>query len=265
MTKKSSPRATRTTTVRLLEVVEALCLSSSSDIGQLSEQLGIPQSTVYRHIDSLVESRFLAKAPDNKLMMGSRLRTMLFESLVQEPSITARRAILRELSDQIQETVSVSVPYGLDIFYFDRVEYNWPLNYKLQVGDKLAIIGSASGRLFLSGLEQETALGIFRSQFQDEVTSAAEKIFLDDLKTIAEQGYALDNEQFLEGMVGASVPIRNENDEVCAFLSTHGLSMRKTIDEIRDQIPLMKETAAKLEALFFPVHEPIPEIQDEYG
>lgn len=249
MAKKGS----RTTTLRILEVVEAICESPGDGIAELGERLKIPQPTLYKHIDSLIKAGFLARDPAKRVTAGIRLRSILFASLLDEPLIAQRRAIMRELTDKVQETTSLSVANGLELYYFDRVEFNWPVNYRLGVGDKLPITESASGLLYLSTMEPKVALDIYRS----ELATASRRIrrdearFLRELETVRRQGFALDDEMFLTGMNGAAIPIRDQSGMWFAFLSMHGLKVRKDMKQVRAEIPLMREAADRLERLYF--------------
>ena len=249
LTKKGS----RTTTLRILEVVEGICESPGDGIAELGERLKIPQPTLYKHIDSLVKAGFLARDPARKVTMGVRLRKILFSSLSEEPVTAQRRAIMRDLTNKVQETTSLSVPNGLDLYYFDRVEYNWPVTYKLRIGDKLPITGSASGLLYLSTMEPKVALDIYRSEVANTTRASrtGEARFLRELETVRKQGFALDDEVFFAGMNGASIPIRDPKGAWVAFLSMHGLKSRKDMKQVRAEVPLMREAAERLEKLYF--------------
>ena len=248
MTEKGS----RTTTLRILEVVEAICESPGDGVAELGERLKIPQPTLYKHIDSLVTAGFLARDPARRVTPGIRLRNLLFSSLSVEPLIAVRRSIMRDLTDKVQETTSLSVPNGLELYYFDRFEYNWPVNYKLGIGDKLPITGSASGLLYLSTMDQAVAVSIHDSQpVYPHRTRMDPDRFLKELEIIRKQGFALDDEFFLPGMNGAAIPIRDSMGRWVAFLSMHGLKVRKDMKQVRAEVPLMLEAAGKLERLYF--------------
>ena len=73
-----------------------------------------------------------------------------------------------------------------------------------------------------------------------------------ELSRINSQDYALDNEEWFDDMVGASVPIRTRQGALCACLSTHALITRKPLSKLEEQIVDMQQAARDLEALFFP-------------
>ena len=244
----------RTPTIRLLEVIEAFCESPYTNISAISNQLDIPLPTVYRNIDNLLEAGFLAKDPADRISAGPRLRRLLYNSLARESSLAERRSLLQQLSDSIEETVSISVPRGHGLYYFDRVESHWPMRLTLNPGDKLPMISSASGKLYLSTLPNETALRIFKNEKKNQTARLAikrESEFIKELEKIRDNEFALDNEEFFDGMVGAAVPIKSLDGRYSAFLSTHGLVARKSVEAARSEISALQGCADQLSALFF--------------
>lgn len=246
--KRTSPR-------RILEVVEAICRSPrTATPALLAQTLDIPLATIYRLLETLVEERFIASSPSGAYIPGDRLRTLVLDSLQYEPKVTERRAILRKLSDQLNETVSLSVPQGTKLIYFDRVESHWPFQVTLKIGDPLPLHCCASGKLYLSTFTIDAALAVLeniRPEKRARNTITANDSFSAELARIDADGYALDDQEWFDDMVGAAVPIRNRDGAFCASLSTHALITRKSLADIEAQIPDMMAAAEALQNLFF--------------
>ena len=247
--KRTSPR-------RILEIMEAICLSPrTATAANLAKSLQIPLPTVYRFLDTLGEDGFIATGPSGTFMPGDRLRSIAFDCLQHEPGVTRRRAILLRLSKRLNETVSLSIPQGAKLVYFDRLESHWPFQINLKVGDSLPLHCCASGKLYLSSFDPDDAVSVFRNvrpgkRARNTIVSVRK--FRTELSRIRQQGFALDNEEWFDDMVGAAVPIRNRQGTLCACLSTHALSTRKPLPLLEEQIADMQAAAKDLEALFFP-------------
>ena len=113
----------------------------------------------------------------------------------------------------------------------------------------------ASGKLYLSTFDLEDAIDVFRNvraNGRARNTISSVRKFTMELSRIKKQGYALDNEEWFDDMVGASVPIRSRQGALCACLSTHALITRKPLVKLEEQIIDMQAAARDLEALFFP-------------
>ena len=248
-TKRTSPR-------RILEVMEAICLSpQTATASNLAKSLHIPLPTVYRFLDTLSEDGFIATGASGTFMPGDRLRSIVFDCLQHEPGVTQRRAILLRLSKRLKETVSLSIPQGTKLVYFDRLESHWPFQINLKVGDSLPLHCCASGKLYLSSFDPEDAIRVYkglRPGKRARNTIVSVRKFKTELSRIKRQGFALDNEEWFDDMVGASVPIHNRQGALCACLSTHALRTRKTLSDLEEQIADMQAAARDLEALFFP-------------
>ena len=88
---------------------------------------------------------------------------LILKSLPYEPNFTLRRSYLRKLTNDIEETVSLSIPIGTKLVYFDRIEFHWPMQLNLEAGDHLPLHASASGKLYLSSIEEEKVIQIFKN------------------------------------------------------------------------------------------------------
>ena len=73
------------------------------------------------------------------------------------------------------------------------------------------------------------------------------------MKTIAktrDTRIGIDNEEFIPGMVACAVLIPNDENKTFATLFTHGPTVRKSLDELLEYIPMMREAALELSATF---------------
>ena len=247
--------AKRTSSRRNLDVLAAIIAEPNASTAiHLSNSLEIPLPTIYRLLEGLTESKFITPSPSGNYLPGSQLRTLLLNSLTYEPQITLRRVVLEKLSTELDETISLSVPSGEFLIYFDRFESHWPLQNNVRIGDKLPSNCSASGKLYLSTFERSAALEVFKNIKTTRPAKnliKTQKDFSVELDTIQNRGYAFDNEEWFDGMIGASVPIYNQKRSLCACLSTHSLTSRKNMNDLEAKIPVMKKTAIKLETILF--------------
>lgn len=174
---------------------------------------------------------------------------MTLNSLQYEPKVTERRSILRALSDKLNETVSLSIPHGTKLIYFDRLESHWPFQVNLKVGASLPLHCCASGKLYMSTIEPTAAKGIFdriNNKSSARKTISNTDAFSKELTKIRKDGYSLDNEEWFDDMVGAAVPIFTDEGSLAACLSTHALVTRKSVEKLQDEMPLLLETAQLL-------------------
>ena len=245
----------RTSPRRILNILEEILLDPGNFTAKrISHKLNIPLPTVYRHIETLCEEKYLIASNSKKYIPGPKIRNIILHSIPYEPNFTLRRSYLRKLTESIKETVSLSVPIGTKLVYFDRIEFHWPMQLNLEAGDHLPLHSSASGKLYLSSLKKDDALEIFKNI---KTPKTAKNTIIDisqfkrELNKINKQGYAFDDEEWFDGMVGLSVPIFNSNKELCFCLSTHTAKSRKDINDLKEILKIMLSSANSLKKVLF--------------
>ena len=245
----------RTSPRRILNIMEEILTDPDNlTAKKISQKLKIPLATVYRQLEILCEERFLIQNVNKTFIPGPKIREIILKSLPYEPNFTLRRSHLRKLTNDIQETVSLSIPIGTKLVYFDRIEFHWPMQLNLEAGDHLPLHASASGKLYLSFLKEQDATDIFKNIKTPKTaknTIIEISQFKKELRKINSQKYAFDDEEWFNGMVGVSVPIFNKNNELCFCLSTNTAKSRKNIDDLKKILPTMQTAAANLKKVLF--------------
>ena len=246
---------TRTSPRRILNILEEILIDPDNFTAKkISHKLKIPLATIYRHIETLCEEKYLVPSSSKKYLPGPKIRNIILKSLPYEPNFTLRRSYLRKLTNDIEETVSLSMPIGTKLVYFDRIEFHWPMQLNLEAGDHLPLHASASGKLYLSSITEDKVIQIFKNiktpkTAKNTITDISE--FKKELKKIKNQGYAFDDEEWFDGMVGLSVPIFNVNNELCFCLSTHTAKSRKDLNDLKKILPNMLSSANNLKKVLF--------------
>ena len=267
----------RTSPRRILNILEEIIIDPNNFTAKkISHKLKIPLPTIYRHIETLCEEKYLVANSSKRYLPGPKIRNIILKSLPYEPNFTLRRSYLRKLTNDIEETVSLSMPIGTKLVYFDRIEFHWPMQLNLEAGDHLPLHASASGKLYLSSIVEDKynfpdaeackgklylssivedkAIQIFKNiktpkSAKNTITDISN--FKKELKKINNQGYAFDDEEWFDGMAGISVPIFNTKKELCFCLSTHTSKSRKDLNDLKKILPIMLTSANNLKKVLF--------------
>lgn len=70
-----------------------------------------------------------------------------------------------------------------------------------------------------------------------------------ELFKTAERGYALDNQEYIEGMVALAVPIKDHQGRLYATLSFHAPCMRLPFSAMSDFLPQLLAASEQLSEL----------------
>ena len=217
--------------IRAIEILEVVTRSSENpQLADICRAVGLPKATVYRILGTLEHAGFVIKEPGAKrYQTGRRLHDMALQVLRHSPAHAARHAILEELVEQIGETCNLVVPDQHTATYLDRVEAAWPLRVNLKVGTSVPLYASASGKLFLSGMSRRSRERFLRATplvGYTARTHTCPDALTRELEAIRRQGFAMENEEYLDGVSCLAVPIRNASGELVAAVSAHGSSCR---------------------------------------
>ena len=130
--------SSRTSPRRILNILEEIIVDPDNFTAKkIGHKLKIPLPTIYRHIETLCEEKYLVASNSKKYLPGPKIRNLILKSLPYEPNFTLRRSCLRKLTNDIEETVSLSIPIGTKLVYLDRIKYHWPMKLNLEAGDQL--------------------------------------------------------------------------------------------------------------------------------
>lgn len=238
---------------RALDIIEAVAQAerplSPADIAQL---LGIPKPSVHRILQQLFADGFVQTNMRGLIIPAERLHATALGIIYASRFKALRQAILQKLADNIGETCGIAIPNGVEMIYYDRVQTNWPLQLHLPVGSHTPLWCTASGKLYLSSLPKARRQRILQNLL---ITQQARNTLTDPaaldlaLTDIAANDLGIDNEEFVDGLVAISVPIRDQQGRLSACLFTHAPVIRKSLDELLAFEPVMREAALELKEL----------------
>ena len=221
---------------------------------EIIEQMNLPKPSVHRILSQLEEEGFLQREPVKKRYLpGPRSSKFVFTIMSNDALGAPRHAILQALSDEIGETCNCTMLDGDRTVYFDRVEANWPFRIQLPIGSRLPLHCSASGKLFLAHmkprLRQRLVFAAPLKKNTDRSITDPE-LLLAELKRIKSDGVGVDNEELMDGMVAIAVPVFNPSNEICFTLAVHAPKVRKSLDELRQYLPSLRNAAASMTSIY---------------
>ncbi len=250
MTEKAVRRSKGSSISRVLEIVEAVASAERSpSAAELAFLLDIPKPSLHRLLQQLQADGYLQVNMRGGLVPGERLHRMAMGVLYTGRHKAVRQAILRRLAAEIDETCGIAIPDGLDMVYYDRVQSSWPLQIHLPVGAHVPIWCTASGKLYLSSFpkaRREQILANLPMQKLSRRTLTEPEALERSLARIRETELGIDDEEFVDGMVACSVPVKDQDGRLFACLFTHAPTVRKSLDELCRFEPLLREAAREL-------------------
>ncbi|MCC5988627.1 MAG: IclR family transcriptional regulator C-terminal domain-containing protein, partial [Pararhodobacter sp.] len=123
---------------------------------------------------------------------------------------------------------------------------------QFSVGAKLKLNCTASGKMYLSTLS-DLRLDSYLRNVDLEARTANTITDRDDLRTEIEKvralGFAVDNEEFLDGAIAFAMPLRDKYGRMPATISFQGPTQRMSIEQGYEHLPRLERAAEELSAL----------------
>ncbi|MEL6964221.1 MAG: IclR family transcriptional regulator [Pseudomonadota bacterium] len=242
------------TVLRGLVLLETMVSDGgSSTPTELNRKLGFAKPSIHRLCRTLEQEEFLVRDIDGRrLSPGPRAQRLATALLSSTDLRAARQAILTKLSEEIGETCNLSLPNIDGMLYWDRVETRWPLRIHLPIGSHVPLYCTASGKMYLSSLPKmylDSYLNstILERRARNTITDAA--VLESHLAQIRQNGFSLDDEEFIDGMVALAVPIRDATGRFCATLSFHAPNQRVDLKTAKTYVDRLRRSAEGISQL----------------
>ena len=212
--------------------------------------IGLPKQTTHRLCNTLLQEGFLAKDErSGHLRPGRRARELASGILHSSASHVTRRQILVDLAERVGETVNFVVPEDQGMSYKDRVETDWAFRIQLPIGTHVPFHCTASGKTFLASLpktERRRLVNVMHLRKMTDNTIVDPEQLLTELQQVSRQGFAIDNEEFMDGMVAIAVPVLDQAGRYFASVAFHGPVQRISVAAATHRFDEVREAAEKL-------------------
>lgn len=243
-----------TPTMRLFSLLELIARKDEFvSLQSLAEETGTPKPTLHRMLQQLEGADLLVRQSDGRHYgTGARLRRLAEDLLLNATQYGARHAVLSALVDEIGEACNLTTLSGNEVVYLDRAETPEPLRFYLHPGSRVPAHCSASGKMLLSQFspsQRHKLLGHAPLQQHTPKTIVDLDRLEQDLKQVRRDGYAIDDEEFLPGLVCVAVLVPHESGRTNLCVATQAPVMRFGADDAPRVLPALRRAAETLSVI----------------
>jgi IclR family KDG regulon transcriptional repressor len=219
------------------------------DVNEISKELGIPVSTVYRLLKVLLKYGLIEQDSERQ---GYRLGISIFHMgnvvRYQRRIGNVAHPFMEELRNYTEESVILSVVEGSDILIIREIEGIHTLRMTFEEGRRLPMYAGATSRVLMAYLPIAT---------QDQIIEEGLKKYtgntiLDPVKLktalskVRKNGYVYSDQELEVGAWGIAAPIMDYTGKVIAGLSVVGPISRFDATQKRKYIPVVRDVAQKI-------------------
>ena len=211
----------------------------------LSAETGLHPSTAFRILGSLGEVGFVERDSAGHYQLGRKLLKLAGRVRRGIDIREEARDIMRELRDQVGETVNLTVREGDEVIYVERISARRMMRVEQVVGSRAPLHVTAVGKLMLGELGDEfvrayadrTGLLAFTPH---TITSIGK--LLHEVHAVSVEHFAFDNQEAEEGVGCIGSLIYDNSGKVVG-----GLSISAPIERRSDAwIPLVQDAARRI-------------------
>lgn len=222
-------------------------------LAELATQLGLPKATAHRLCTQLLAGGFIGRDTEGgAFVVGPALRQLALDTLNHDTVRGLRHEVLAALVAQVGETCNLTTLDGASVLYLDRVEAPWPWRLTLAVGEHVPLHCTASGKLFLALMppaQREQLLAHIGLPRMTDSTLTTVAALHKECAAIAAQGYAVDREEFIAGLIAVAVPVSDAQGLVRAALAVHAPRSRLSEEQALARLPALRAAARRMRAL----------------
>lgn len=240
-----------TPTLRLFALLEVVASKDQFfSLQSLVEETNIPKPTLHRMLQQLESAGLLERSVDSRqYATGVRLRKLAENLLLNDTFHGARHGVLRALVNEVGESCNLTALSGSEVMYLDRVETPAPLRFYLRSGSRVPVHCSASGKLFLAGMtpaQRQRLLAHAPLEAFTPKTLTDLDALEDEIKQVKRQGYALDIEEFLPGLLCVAVLVPSVSGRSNLCVAAQAPIMRLSPEKALNLLPALQRAADAL-------------------
>lgn len=233
----------------MFRIVEFLIDVDGSGVTSIAQDLDLAKSTVHQQLSTLYERGYVVKE-GGEYHIGLRFLSLGETARLRREAYHLVRPMVKQLAAKTEERSQFFVEeHGRAvILYMEAGERG--VKADRHTGKRRYLHSSAGGKAMLAHMDSDRIEAIvdrWGLPSETENTISNREVLFDELESIREQGYAVNNEESISGLRAVAAPVVVNNEVVGSF-SVPGPRHRLETEQFREELPdLLRSTANELE------------------
>ncbi|AGB33354.1 IclR family transcriptional regulator [Natrinema pellirubrum DSM 15624] len=253
------PRPVKTTQTSLA-LVRAVRESDGATLSELADRLELAKSTVHNHLHTLVDEGFLVRDGDT-FHVGLQFLAFGEHARGRNPLYATARRHVYSLAETTGHEADFIVEengraYSLEYAIGESSRRSLSESSPFRAGNRFYMHNCASGKALLASMSESRVGEILErwglpATTDQTITDEAE--LFDELEAIRRRGYAVNDEELIDGYRSIGAAVTDPDGEVLGAFSVGGPTYRMATDEstAEELAQLLRDEIGSLESTLF--------------
>jgi IclR family transcriptional regulator, pca regulon regulatory protein len=223
--------------------------SPTMSVSEVARSTGITRAGARRLLLTLHSLGYL-RTDGRRFSLAPKTLELGYSFLSSRGWLSIASPLLENLKTTLTESVSVTMLEDTDVVYIARFPADRVLTVSMDVGSRRPAYCTAMGRVLLGELPELEARAILdRSHLVAHTprTVVDKEALMEEFRKARRQGHAIVDQELEDGLVAASVPLRDCNRAMLAAVNVCGHASQLTLDDLeRRCLPALRETVSRI-------------------
>lgn len=235
---------------RAFDILEILSEASSPmSLSEIVKATELSKSTVHRILTSMLSRSFVSKTEKGEYTIGYKIVEMASTHINNLELVTEAKPYLSIIMRELDLTAHLGILEGNDVVYIEKMDGHSNAQLYTQIGHRSPAFCSSIGKCLLSGMSRDELDDVldtcdFKQYTANTIVSRRE--FINHLKDVRRQGWAIDDEEFEVGHRCIGATIYDYRGIPVAAISASGSTKQLNDDNLQDTIDKVKQLAGQL-------------------
>lgn len=241
---QSSPLESASRVIRVLEVLSSA--GGNLSLSELAGRLGLPKSSVHRLLAVLMAHGLVEQdASTKRYQLGMKVFEIGSSVIHRIGLHQAAHPILEELAVRTGETCHLAMLSGVEAVYVYKIDGHSSIIMSSRVGKRAPCHCTSIGKVLIAWGGDDLFRRVIWAGLQRYTrrTITRESELAMELERVRRQGYAIDREEYEDGLSCVAAPIRDHSARVVAAVGIAAPAWRVTEDHLPSLANMVSSSA----------------------
>lgn len=219
------------------------------NLTDLAQATGLNKTTAFRLLAALEAERLVMRNPlSGGYRLGVELIAIGGTAMRSNPLRATSRPVLVTLAEQCSESATLELLVEDYVLVVDEIASNNPMGMTQDVGNRLPVHATATGKVLLAALPAEridVLLAGPLARLTDQTIVDPQRLRA-ELSQVRQDGFAVASGELEPGFVAVAAPVLDRERQVIAAISVGGPSLRLTPDRLPEIAAMVQMSARQI-------------------